>query len=64
MKLLLTGPPGVGKATVIQSALAEIEINAGGFYTYEIRRGGPKTLDKEEGVLAHIDHRGGYRVGR
>jgi nucleoside-triphosphatase len=70
MKLLLTGPPGIGKTTVIQKILAGIEFSAGGFYTHEIRRGGRrvgfslKTLEGEEGILAHIDHRGGHRVGR
>ena len=70
MKLLLTGPPGIGKTTVIQKVLSDIEISAGGFYTHEIRRGGRrvgfsmKTLEGEEGTLAHIDNRGGYRVGR
>jgi nucleoside-triphosphatase len=70
MKLLLTGPPGVGKTTVIQKVLSGIEISAGGFYTQEMKRGGGrvgfalKTLDGEEGVLAHIDYPGRYRVGR
>jgi nucleoside-triphosphatase len=64
MKLLLTGPPGIGKTTVIQKILAGIEFSAGGFCTHEIRRGGLKTLEGEKGILAHIDHRGGYRVGR
>jgi nucleoside-triphosphatase len=70
MKLLLTGPPDTGKTTVIQKVLSGIEISAGGFYTHEIRREGRrvgfslKTLEGEEGILAHIDNRGEYRVGR
>jgi nucleoside-triphosphatase len=70
MKLLLTGPPGIGKTTVTQRVLSGIEISAGGFYTQEIRRGGRrvgfslKTLEGEGGILAHIDNRGEYRVGR
>ena len=70
MKLLLTGPPSIGKTTVIQKVLSGIEIGAGGFYTHEIRKGRSrvgfslKTLDGAEGILAHIDHRKGYRVGR
>lgn len=70
MRLLLTGPPGIGKTTIIQTVLSGIEISPGGFYTHEIRKEGRrvgfslKTLDGEKGVLAHIDHRGGYRVGR
>jgi nucleoside-triphosphatase len=78
MKLLLTGPPGVGKTTVIQKVLSGIEISAGGFYTQELREKGLRqglrlcrrigfslrTLDGKEGVLAHIDYQGRYRVGR
>lgn len=70
MKLLLTGPPGIGKTTVIQKVLSGITIGAGGFYTHEIRKGRSrvgfslKTLEGEEGMLAHIDNRGEYRVGR
>jgi nucleoside-triphosphatase len=70
MKLLLTGPPGIGKTTIVQKVLSGIEIGAGGFYTEEIREGGRrvgfslKTLEGEEGIFAHIDNRGEYRVGR
>lgn len=70
MKLLLTGPPGIGKTTVIKTVLSRIEISAGGFYTQEIRKGGRrvgfsmKTLEGEERILAHINNRGKYRVGR
>jgi len=70
MKLLLTGPPGVGKTTVIQKFLSSTEMSAGGFYTQEMRERGQRTgfflrtLDGAEGVLAHIDYQGGYRVGR
>jgi nucleoside-triphosphatase len=70
MKILLTGPPGVGKTTVIQKVLSGIEISAGGFFTQEMREGGRRvgfslrTLDGEQGVLAHIDYPGRYRVGR
>ena len=70
MKLLLTGPPGVGKTTVIQKVLAGIAMGAGGFCTQEIRREGSRvgfslrTLDGEEGILAHIDYQGRHRVGR
>ena len=70
MKLLLTGPPGIGKTTVIHTVLSGIKIKAGGFYTREMRSGGRrvgfalKTLDGDEGVLAHIDYQGRHRVGR
>ena len=70
MKLLLTGPPGVGKTTVIHTVLSGIKITTGGFYTHEMRKGGRrvgfalKTLDSNEGVLARIDYQGRHRVGR
>ena len=70
MKVLLTGPPGIGKTTVVQTVLNGSELQAGGFFTQEIRKRGRrigfvlKTLDGEEGVLAHVDYEGKYRVGR
>jgi nucleoside-triphosphatase len=74
MKLLLTGPPGVGKTTVIQKVLFGMEIPAGGFYTQEMREKGLRqgrrigfslrTLDGKRGVLAHIEYQGSHRVGR
>ena len=68
--ILLTGPPGCGKTTAIQSALARLACPASGFYTQEIRQGGSRmgfnlvTLDGREGILAHTGVRGGPRVGR
>lgn len=70
MKILLTGPPGVGKTTAIHTVLAGIEIKAGGFYTQEMRSGGRrigfvlKTLDGDEGILAHVDYQERHRMGR
>ncbi|MBW2039941.1 MAG: NTPase [Deltaproteobacteria bacterium] len=70
MKLLLTGPPGIGKTTVVQKVLKGVYLKAGGFFTQEMRKGGKrvgfslKTLEGEEGVLAHIDYKGRCRVGK
>lgn len=36
--ILLTGPPGIGKSTVIQQVVTRLEAQAGGFYTQEVRR--------------------------
>lgn len=70
MKLLLTGPPGIGKTTVIRKALTGIDLTAGGFFTQEIREHGRRvgfslhTLNGEQGILAHVDYTGRYTVGR
>jgi nucleoside-triphosphatase len=70
MKLLLFGPPGVGKTTIIHKVLSGIKIRAGGFFTREIREGSKRvgfslqTVDGEQGVLAHLNFPRRYRVGR
>ena len=68
--ILICGPPGVGKTTLIKKILENINLRAGGFYTEEIkennRRVGFKiiSLDNQEGILAHISIKGAKRVGR
>jgi nucleoside-triphosphatase len=67
---LLTGLPGTGKTTLIQEAISQLKITAGGFYTREIRNQGARqgfeivTLDDETAVLAHINISGHYRVSK
>jgi len=67
---LLTGSPGTGKTTVIRQALAGMEINAGGFYTEEIRSSGTRqgfrivTLNGQDAVLAHVDNPSRHRVSK
>jgi nucleoside-triphosphatase len=71
MALLLTGPPGVGKTTVIR-AVADVlgRSRLGGFVTQEMRTRGVRrgfeliTFDGERAVMAHVDRRGGPRVGK
>ncbi len=68
--ILICGPPGVGKTTLIKKILKRMNLRAGGFYTEEIkennRRVGFKiiSLDNQEGILAHISIKNSRRVGR
>jgi nucleoside-triphosphatase len=78
--LLITGPPGVGKTTIVRkvaSELRRVEASAGlrartfqGFWTEEIRVGGERrgfravTFDGWQRDIARVERRGGARVGR
>lgn len=69
--LLLTGPPGVGKTTVVRRVAAELDAaRIRGFTTAEIRVGGQRigfrleTFDGRSIVLAHVDIDSPHRVGR
>jgi nucleoside-triphosphatase len=68
--LFVTGRPGVGKTTLIEKVLAGLDVEAGGFYTSEIRAGGARVgfaitdLQGEEGVLAHVSIESAFHVGR
>jgi len=70
-KVLITGRPGAGKTTVVRKVISAGMPLAGGFFTAEIRRGGSRVGFKvrdihsgREGVLAHVDHKHGPRVGK
>jgi len=70
-RVALTGRPGVGKTTTIAQLLEILPLSAGGMITTEIRvcghRVGFSLVDVasgEKGVLAHLHHRDGPRVGR
>ncbi len=71
LKILLTGLPGCGKTTAVIKIVKKIKnIKAAGFYTQEIReennRKGFKwsSLDGKSGILAHIEIKGRFRVGK
>ena len=67
---LLTGRPGTGKTSLVRQAVAELKGKVGGFYTEEIRAQGTRlgfkltTLDGQEAVLAHVNFKSRYRVGK
>jgi nucleoside-triphosphatase THEP1 len=67
---LLTGPPGVGKTTLIKEAISALEQRVGGFYTREIRKQGIRqgfeimTLDGASAILASVDFHGPHRVSK
>ena len=69
-KVLLTGRPGVGKTTVIRRFLACTRVEAGGFYTQEIRREGRRLgfslnlLSGERHILASVEISGPWRVSK
>jgi nucleoside-triphosphatase len=70
-RILLTGLPGCGKTTAVVQILEKLgDIKAAGFFTEEIRHEGErkgfrwKRLDGAEGILAHVDIKGKFRVGR
>ncbi len=71
-KILITGKPGIGKTTVIKKIFQELGKRAVGFYTEDYRN--PKThkrkgfkvitFDGKEAVLADVDLKSNYRVGK
>ena len=67
---LLTGKPGTGKTSLVKQAVAGMGAKVGGFYTEEIRSGGPRlgfrtvSLDGESAILAHVDIHSRYRVSK
>lgn len=70
-KVLLTGLPGCGKTTaIIQIANNLAHRKVAGFYTQEIRQTNVRKgfcwrrLDGTEGILAHIDVKSPFRVGK
>src|SRR5688572_8040594 len=69
--LLLTGPPGCGKTTVVLRLVERLgDLRLAGFYTQELRERGQRVgfeavgLSGRRAVLAHVRSRSRHRVGR
>ncbi len=69
--ILITGPPGIGKTTMIKNLSKRLSpLHPVGFYTEEIREGGIRkgfellTLEGARGILSHIDLKSPYRIGK
>ena len=68
--VFVTGRPGVGKTTIIERVLAALDVDAGGFYTREVRENGKRIgfsivdLNGETGVLARVGLESPHRVAR
>lgn len=68
--IFVTGPPRCGKSTLMEKLIARIEKPTIGFFTRQITENGQRvgfsvtTLDGKEGVLAHVNMKGRFRVGK
>jgi len=69
--ILVTGTPGIGKTTLVRKVVDKMsDKRCVGFYTAEIREQGRRVgfelvdLDGRRSILAHINLRSKYRVGR
>jgi len=70
-KILLTGLPGCGKTTAVLQIIHTLDLRkVTGFYTQEIRENNVRKgfrwvrLDGTNGVLAHVDIKGPFKVGK
>jgi nucleoside-triphosphatase THEP1 len=68
--VFITGPPRCGKSTLMERLVSHIRKPITGFFTREITEKGRRigfsitTLDGKEGVLAHVNMKGRFTVGR
>ena len=68
--ILITGRPGIGKSTIIEKVVGQLQGPLTGFFTKEIKQKRRRvgfsiiTLDGKTGLLAHQDIKGKPRVGK
>src|SRR3954467_10914743 len=69
--LLLTGPPGCGKTTVLERVAEQLaDLRLAGFLTLELREHGQRVgfeavgLGGRRAILAHVQSRSPVRAGR
>jgi len=70
VRILITGPPGCGKTTLIKKVARSLSIPFCGFYTSEIRQGGKRvgfeieSFAGNKAVMSHVDIESPYSVGK
>jgi nucleoside-triphosphatase len=70
LRLLITGPPGCGKTTLIKRVAESVTVPYCGFFTAEIRRKGNRvgfeieSFSGSRAVMSHVDIKSRYKVGR
>ncbi len=70
INIVLTGPPRIGKTTIIKAVVSELADKCEGFYTEEIKEGEErvgfklKSLGKNSCTLAHREIRGHSHIGK
>jgi nucleoside-triphosphatase len=68
--IILTGPPRVGKTTVIRAVIAALEDNCAGFYTEEIKEQDERvgfrlhTMQRKSCILSHKEIKSPHHVGK
>ena len=68
--ILLTGPPRIGKTTIVKGIISQYKDICAGFYTEEIKEGDERvgfkllTIAGKSCVLSHKDIKGHFHVGK